>query len=204
MRKNIERDLKRYKRKLRKRLRQRQPKRYKFKKTKTKVCHIISPIDQMKALARETFINMPEEVCQLWLDDRISNCGWPPEGLEWQGFLFRKSIEHWQQLAWEEKNVSLEVHQIAPISLELVSNLIEAHEHGKPNILTLYMPDSKSRYDSINDYLKTNKAVPGKIILMETELGYEIIDGVHRVTAALMFQLNNSLKLSGFNAWIGK
>lgn len=204
MRKNIERDQRRYKRKHRKRLRKKSTARLYKKSIRKGVTKVVSSLDQMKRLAKETFRNMPEEVCQLWLYDRVADCGWPPAGLEWQGFLFGRSIEHWQSLNWEEKGKSIQVDQIAPISLDLVTHLVEAHEHGANNMLTMYMPDSKSRYDSINSYLSEHCTIPGKIILLDTESGYEIVDGAHRVTAALMYQVKNPQQALRLDVWIGK
>ena len=57
--------------------------------------------------ARNTFPNFPKEVFTLWLDDRIKQNGWPPEGIEWQGFLFGESPDYWKSLEWAKQIVTL-------------------------------------------------------------------------------------------------
>lgn len=163
-----------------------------------------SILEQMKALARNALANIPDEVCQLWLYDRVANSGWPPVGLEWQGYFFGQPLAYWQKLTWHEQSVSIGVENLGPISMELVTNLVAAHEQGIDNLVNAYMPDSKDRYESINRYLDEHAQIPGKIVLLEQDGAYEVIDGAHRVTAALVYQTKNSGVPLCMEAWIAK
>ena len=56
--------------------------------------------------ARKTFPSFPNQVFELWLDDRVREKGWPPQGIEWWSFLAGESIEYWQALTWSRELVT--------------------------------------------------------------------------------------------------
>ncbi|EPJ48333.1 MAG: hypothetical protein OFPII_06640 [Osedax symbiont Rs1] len=198
MRRNIERDFKRYRAKYRKTLR-----RLNFQKyPKITATSCIPVHQQLYALARQELPNIPEEVCKLWLYDRILNSGWPPSGSEWQGYLFNHSIDYWKKLSWQESSIKISVEQLADKSVELIFNLIDAHVNGVSNLVNIYMPDSKERYDSISLYISEKSEIPGKVILLEGKEGYQLIDGAHRIAATLMHQTRHPNNQLDIKAWI--
>ena len=137
--------------------------------------------------ARNTFPNFPEEVFTLWLDDRIKQNGWPPEGIEWQGFLFGKSPDYWKSLEWNKQFVSLRPEGMASKSLMLVMQIIEAGR-GTKNLLSTYIPNTSERFKSALSFIKEHATTPGTPLLLSTEDGIEVVDGNHRVAALLAVQ----------------
>lgn len=163
-----------------------------------------SVVEQMKTLARESLSNIPAEVCELWLYDRVATNGWPPTGVEWQGFLFNRPLSYWQGLSWDEQCISLSEDNIGDYSTELILALLGAHVGGLDNGVNEYMPDSKARYEAINQYLGERSEIPGKIILLEQSGKFEVLDGAHRVTAALVYQANNPDQKLSIDAWVAR
>ncbi|MGC1320917.1 MAG: hypothetical protein WA849_01920, partial [Candidatus Udaeobacter sp.] len=59
---------------------------------------------EAKRAARSMFPLMPEEVFELWLDERIESNGWPPSGDRWRGALCELSTTTWSAMEWEKKS----------------------------------------------------------------------------------------------------
>lgn len=155
------------------------------------------------AHSRMIFPSFPEEVFTLWLEDRIRSNGWPPCGPEWLGFLFGESITFWQNLHWEERTMTLGVADLAPRSKMLVSQIFEAGI-GRKNLMADYIPNTAERFLSCVQFICDNNSVPGKILLLASHDGYEVIDGNHRIAALLTVQSQFSAKgtLLPLQAWL--
>ena len=133
--------------------------------------------------ARDFFSDMPEEVFILWLDVRIRTNGWPPSGVEWQGFLFGHTIQFWQNLTWSRERVFISESRLAEKSAALVDQVIEANLLECFNKIAQYVPDTKQRFASIVDYIKVNRDLPKPIVLLDVCGRFEVIDGCHRISA---------------------
>ena len=160
-------------------------------------------LEDALAHSRMTFPSFPEEVFTLWLEDRIRSNGWPPCGLEWLGFLFGESIAFWQKLHWEERIMTLGVGDLAPRSLALSTQIVEAGI-GRKNWMTDYIPNTAERFLSCVQFIRDNNSVPGKILLLASPDGYEVIDGNHRIAALLAVQSQFSARsmLVPLQAWL--
>jgi hypothetical protein len=148
-------------------------------------------LDEALSDARATFPTFPTEIFSLWLDDRIKKNGWPPVGLEWDGFLFGESITYWQGLRWNERCISLSPSELGPKSLQIALQIMEA-AMGRKNLISMYIPNTTERFESCARYIAEQRTLPGKILLLEGPEGYDVVEGNHRVAAllALLPQLN--------------
>jgi hypothetical protein len=157
--------------------------------------------------ARLSLPNMPEEIFQLWLDERIKTNGWPPAGIEWGGFLRSFPLAVWQRLEWFKADVDLKLSDFTSDAQYIFGGLAAANILGQRNEFSLYLGNSKSRIQSIGAYLRQFRALPSILILIDCGPALEVVDGFHRL-ATFFF-----LKANGFSddvlpirqrAWVGR
>lgn len=149
------------------------------------------------ASARATFPNFPPDVFSLWFDDRIKQSGWPPSGLEWEGFFLGRSVKSWQAYAWQRDTVQLRAQQFSTSALRTLMLIIEAGVYGRENWITAYIPNTVERFISSVNYIKTDGKVPGTLVLLRGADGYEVVEGNHRVAALLYLSVQNQLRSLG-------
>lgn len=163
----------------------------------------MTKLEQALASARNTFTNFPDEAFTLWLNDRVRENDWPPRGLEWEGFLFGKSINYWQTLQWQRHTLTLTPEELSSASYALAIQLIQAAS-GKSNQLSAYISNTAERFRSCLDYIQAHGTTPGVVLLLRNEDGISVIEGNHRIAALIAFQLLrpvDSPALS-FEAWV--
>jgi len=132
--------------------------------------------------ARMLFPSMPEEIFNLWFDDRINVNGWPPHGGLWRGALCRRPIGFWKELEWTKKTLHLQFNKFTQFSKTIITSLILAYFLGAPNSLSLDLGDaSKHRLQDIRSCLEANGIFPNPIILLQEGDRFEIADGCHRL-----------------------
>lgn len=157
---------------------------------------------------RKTFPLFPEEVFQLWLDDRVRQNGWPPSGFEWQGFLFGMPITYWQQLKWTKQLVILNTYNLSETANTTANQIIEVSVFNMQNIISTYIPNTRKRFISILRYAQKYQRLPEPIILLQRDDLFDVVEGNHRVSVLLTLQ-----KLNGVNgaplvedvvAWVAK
>lgn len=160
-------------------------------------------LEQALLDARATFPNFPEAAFKLWLDDRIRSNGWPPAGIEWQGFLCGKPLSVWQTLQWTLERITVGPDDLAKTSFDLIMEIIEAGL-GRTNLISQYIPDTAERFYSCLECVKSKGTTPGTVLLLRSAKGYDVIDGSHRMAAFLAVQ--NKLPVNSpelfIDAWI--
>lgn len=160
---------------------------------------------QAFADARSTFPNFPEEIFQIWFDDRIRHNGWPPNGPEWEGFLFGRNISSWQQVIWTKDSVALAPNHLSTTAFKSIVLIADAALGNRANLMSKYIPDSKKRFTSSLCYIRENGAPPGTVLLLSGVDGYEIVDGNHRVAALLAnWSQTDQSKPVVIDAWVAR
>ena len=142
-------------------------------------------LDEALASARLTFPGFPTEVFKTWLDDRIKQNGWPPSGIEWEGFLLGRSVREWQSFIWQRERLSITFSDLSETANNTVRLLISAGALGQNNIMSAYIPNTKQRFASVLEYLKDQHCLPGTIVLLRSAGKFYIIEGNHRIAALL-------------------
>jgi len=148
----------------------------------------MSEFDQASTLARSTLPLFPQEVFDLWLYDRIKQNGWPPSGIEWEGFLFGESLDFWGQLKWSKEKVALSADKLSATSRRTAELLHEASVLKQSNIMSHYIPNTRERFASVMAYALEHQALPGTLILLKREGSYDVVEGNHRVAVLLGLQ----------------
>ncbi len=138
--------------------------------------------------ARKTFPGFPSQVFELWLDDRVREKGWPPQGIEWWSFLAGESIEYWQALTWSLELVRLKAEELTEESWGAIHAMIGVSLQGKTNAVSAYLPDTKIRFESMLAYACEHGVIPCPVILLKKATGYHIVDGHHRIAVVLAMQ----------------
>lgn len=157
-------------------------------------------------LARLYFNNYPEEIFTLWLDDRIKHKGWPPNGIEWEGFLFGRTPKYWKDIRWRKQKVKLRPNILGSRSQDLVEAVIETNVYGMRNSLSDYLPETKAKFSRIVKYVLTNHELPSTLVLLKVGDVFEIVDGCHRVSVLLSLRYilkEDNLISEDAEAWVG-
>lgn len=143
--------------------------------------------------AREDLPNMPEEVFEIWFDDRIEANGWPPQGYEWQSNLFNHGLDFLKNLSWTSMELEFPI-QICHTSQNLVTGLLQVNVDGVKNNFSDYIADTKVRFHSIMSYVKINKSLPQPLVLLKENEGFQILDGSHRLSVLVALHLDDNTK----------
>ena len=163
-------------------------------------------LDEDLASARLTFPGFPTEVFETWLDERIKQCGWPPSGFEWKGFLLSRSVSEWQSFIWQRERLSITFSDLSETANSTVWQLISACALGENNIMSAYIPDTKQRFASVLEYLKDKHCLPGTVVLLRSAGKLDIIEGNHRIAALLALphlgSPFNTLTVAPVEAWV--
>lgn len=157
--------------------------------------------------ARLTFPSMPEEVFQLWLDDRIRTNGWPPVSLPWLGALRELPLSFWAQAQWNRETITLNYDELTEKAQHIVDGLIQANFYGASNAYSNYLDDSKQRFNQIIEFVKAEHGLPGKPIFLEVNGLLEIVDGSHRLAAFFEMRrkgVSEAMVSSQVEAWVGR
>jgi hypothetical protein len=148
----------------------------------------MSEFDQASALARSALPLFPPEVFDLWLNDRIKQNGWPPSGIEWEGFLFDEPLDFWGQLKWSKERVALNADKLSKRSRRTAELLYEASVLKQDNILSQYIPNTRERFASVMAYALQHQALPGTLVLLQRDGSYDVVEGNHRAAVLLGLQ----------------
>ncbi len=143
-------------------------------------------LEEAQAQARRILRHMPEEVFELWFDERVSSLGWPPAGTRWDGVLREMSLSQWRQLRWTKQPVVLDQSQLHPGTIHIINGLTEAYFVGIPNAYSADMgTGSIVKLQRILQYIGEYHQLPSTLIFVKKGHLYDIVDGCHRLTAYL-------------------
>jgi hypothetical protein len=131
--------------------------------------------------ARAFFKNLPAEVFDPWMIERVETAGWPPRGARWNAVLGGYSPAEWAELVWFQEGVDLGSLQFSDDAVQIIRGLMAARFAGATNAYS-NIENSQERMRQIHAHLKATRLLPGSVVLVERpESVYELIDGCHRV-----------------------
>src|SRR5690349_4213683 len=137
---------------------------------------------------------MPEEIFQLWFDERIQANGWPPISPGWRGALREYAFEFWTELRWRKEALDLNQKVFSAKTHEIVDGLIDANFLGVQNAYSRYMgDDSKLRIKSIVQFIKVHHRLPSALIFIEHNNELELVDGCHRLVTLAAIKRSDAL-----------
>jgi hypothetical protein len=156
--------------------------------------------------ARKIFSNFPEEVFALWLDGKIRDLGWPPQGSQWERALLYYPILYWRKIKWDQKFLPIQFDRLGPLSRKIVNGLMETNVLNKHNRFTDSIKNTRERFDAAFKTVIEKRRVPGRLILLDDDGYYEILDGEHRVGAMCAMRQFPEFKKyvpDEVEAWVG-
>lgn len=156
--------------------------------------------------ARSTLKNMPPELFDVWLDERIEKLGWPPCGTRWDGLLRNRPLSYWQGLHWTKELIPLSIDIFDSESQYFISMLIDGAVDNS-NYVTQLTGNSGPRIKSIYKYIEKTGTLPNSIIIVQNQTSYTLVDGCHRmaILSTLQAHPDQSPPLqASHSVWIGK
>jgi hypothetical protein len=154
--------------------------------------------------ARSLFPDMPAEIFDLWLDDRIRGLGWPPLSAAWRCVLCERSIEQWASLKWARQCVPLNRFVFASSSGRVIDGVIAAYFYQIENAYRRELGDDLfDKMTRINDYWKQHRMLPSTPILLKRDRFYDLVDGCHRISYLIYLQKSDIATEYTHECWIG-
>jgi len=138
-------------------------------------------VTDLVRLARQLLPNLPADVFDGWLIERIEAAGWPPRGARWNALLGGYSVQDWSSFTWTAEDVDLHTLPFAEDSIRNIVGLSQAEFSGIQNAYSS-IENSRNRMSRIYSHINETKKLPGRVVLIASDLGWEIIDGCHRIT----------------------
>ncbi len=143
--------------------------------------------------------NFPDKVVEIWLLPFCNKFGWPPGGTDnWESVLMYKPKQWWQNVDWNKKNLKFS-------DLKLSKNYDDCTDNMARNFLSKedrITVDEVKRIKSVKNFLTKNLRVPEPIIVIETERGYDIADGNHRIAGVKSFLRDGLVKDVDIDVWV--
>jgi hypothetical protein len=157
--------------------------------------------------ARQLFPTMPEEIFDLWFDDRIEANEWPAIGPVWDAALRHKSIIYWQGLTWSKQTLALQFANLTAPTQKIISELTLSSFYNKSTDVGRHMGNqSTEKLCRILNYVQTHRRLPNPLIFILDGSLYEIVDGCHRLALFLYLRSNSRtshLIVPYQEAWVG-
>ena len=124
---------------------------------------------------------IPREVRQMWLYERIQTAGWPPRGDRWRALLRWHTTNQWSQFTWAKEEIDLSAVTFSEDSMLMLQGLAEARFQRVKN--SYYgIENSDERMTRILSHINETRRLPQSIVLIAGR-SWKIVDGSHRLTA---------------------
>lgn len=131
--------------------------------------------------ARAFFKNLPAEVFDPWMIERVETAGWPPRGARWNAVLGGYPPAEWAELVWVKEGVDLAALRFSGDAVRIIQGLTAARFSGAKNAYS-NIENSHERMRQIHVHVKATGLLPGSVVLVQGPGSvYELIDGCHRI-----------------------
>lgn len=158
--------------------------------------------------ARSLFPKMPDVVFDAWLAPLIGSDGWPffsvnsmVFGTVWEKYLGGHSLKTVSNLEWHRKLVAPTLYSFAPCSQNIINWIISAHRRGiKTPCSNLKSGRGKASFDRSRAFVASTGRLYAPAVFIKEPLGYQIVDGNHRVAACFSLNLPIGFRI---DCWIG-
>ena len=124
--------------------------------------------------------NIPQEVRDVWLSERIETAGWPPNGARWNALLAGYTAAQWSKFSWHKEELDLSALPFSTEAIRIISGLAEAR-FGNVRNAYYDVEGSAERMRNIYAHLKETRRLPGCPVLVKAA-AWDIVDGCHRIT----------------------
>ncbi len=140
--------------------------------------------------ARSVFENMPVEVFELYIEPLIKDLGWTYTSKNaivsngWQLAFDNNQLATIVELQWERRNTNFRSLTFHPNSANNLKWIMQAHLDGIETPCS-NVKNGKQRFESCLSFIKRAGRLPKPVVFMKSLPGYRILDGNHRLAAAL-------------------
>ena len=153
----------------------------------------VRPLSSSLQQAKLFFKNMPDELIEAWLVERVKSRGWPPLGPSWEALLRYYTPAQWQRFSWEKREIDLYALNYSAKVANIITGLAAACFQKAKNAYS-NIENSGIRMRSIYDHLEQTGRLPGTVALI-ADAEWEIVDGSHRISCYAAF--HNTPLLAG-------
>jgi hypothetical protein len=152
---------------------------------------------------RTDLLNFPEEVVAHWLDEYVTNLGWPPlanyltdKCNRWNALLRYKSLEWWRGVSWKKETLELPIAELNAESRENILGVGAGFVSPHPTKYSSFIPDLKQRCANILAYMVEHRTFPVPVMLVRGETDYDVADGNHRLAVYYMMMAGEATRLT--------
>lgn len=132
--------------------------------------------------ARAFFKNLPNEIFDTWMVERVQTAGWPPQGVRWNALLAGYLAAEWAELTWTKERIDLSSLRFSEDAFQIIHGLTAARFRGVNNAYS-NVGNSEERMRAIHAHIKTTRLLPGSVLLVQRpDSVWELIDGCHRIS----------------------
>jgi hypothetical protein len=161
--------------------------------------------DEERNKIQALFPAMPQDVLNLWLGPGVDKYGWPFQSVsdsitdsEWSGFLLGRSLSFWSQVQWSLLALPLDPAIFHPDTISRIDWIIGNCAFGKETP-TANLQNTKQRFWTATSFIRENSAMPQPLVVFFDECDFIILDGNHRLAAAVFLGLDKNFS---FAAWV--
>lgn len=163
----------------------------------------------IKKMTRAMLPNLPDEVFDMFItqinDTESSSFDTMPGG-RWFYYFGELTIEAFNSLRWRKIVLTLKETLFHPISgrdVDLLIHYCKRKEKAKAGTVQSYpIPiDSPVRLSGIKEFIIKTGRLPAPIVAIRTANGIRVLDGCHRLSAAVSCPDPDAIPL---DAWIGE
>lgn len=152
--------------------------------------------------------NMPNEVFDTWLLPIIRNHNsWPYDNIfsphpsrQWDQYFGLFTLNDISNCIWHRMSLSFDMNCLDPVSNRTIEVLIEKHVYNLETTVKFNVRNSKSRFFSFVEFIKSTGSIPEPIIGINTDEGLRILDGSHRLSALTYLGFRGKIQCT---TWVG-
>lgn len=140
--------------------------------------------------ARAIFKNMPDEVFELYIAPLIQDLGWHYTAATaivskgWYEAFDNSQLNAIVELQWERLDTYFSSLTFHPNSADRLNWILQAHIDGRVTPCS-NVKNGKQRLESSLAYIRRSRRLPNPVVFMKSYQGFRILDGNHRLAAAL-------------------
>jgi len=130
---------------------------------------------------------MPDEVFNLYIEPLINDLGSSSAFVSqgWYEAFDNNQLNAIVELTWESGETRFGSLRFHPDSARRLDWILEAHLDGRVNPCS-NVKNGKQRLESSVAYIKRTHRLPNPVVFMDSPQGFRILDGNHRLAAALL------------------
>lgn len=150
--------------------------------------------------ARSYFSKMPSEVFDLWIKPGVESYGWGVSNIgqrldsDWQGFFSDQSLTFWTTANWQLCNMVFQPDMFASDSWQRVAWIVDNAAKGLETP-TANIHNTKQRFWACASTIAKNRFLPKPLVGYLAPVKVHIVDGHHRLAAAVHLGVTHSSKL---------